>query len=166
MMKKFINCLNKIIDLTGHVSCYLVLILIILVSISVFLRYVFSIGFVWLQDLYIWVHSLFILLGIGYTLKKDEHVRIDILYRNMNVKKKKIINLFGYCIFCIPFTFFLTSSSFDYFMRSYLLGENSKEAGGLANIFILKFFIFFLGLILALEIVRFITSTLNKNGNS
>ena len=51
-------------------------------------------------------------------------------------------------------------------MRSYLLGENSKEAGGLANIFILKFFIFFLGLILALEIVRFITSTLNKNGNS
>ena len=46
------------------------------------------------------------------------------------------------------------------------LGENSKETGGLPNIFILKFFIFFLGVILILEILRFLIKTLKKDGNN
>ena len=166
MINKILNVLDKIIEVTGKVSSLLIIVLIALISISVFLRYVFSVGFVWLQDLYIWIHSLFILLGIGYTLKKDEHVRIDILYRSLSKKKKRNINILGYLLFCIPFTFCLTSSGFDYFLRSYLLSENSKETGGLPNIYILKFFIFFLGIIFILEIFRFLITVFNKNGNS
>ena len=166
MMNKIQNMLDTFIELSGKVSSILIILLIALVSISVFLRYLFSVGFVWLQDLYIWVHSLFILLGIGYTLKKDEHVRIDILYKGLSKRMKKNINVIGYILFCIPFTYCLTSSSFDYFVRSYLLSENSKETGGLPNIFILKFFIFFLGLIFILEIFRFLISLLKKDGNN
>ena len=84
MLNKIQNAIDTIIEVSGKVSSYLIILLIALVSISVFLRYLFSVGFVWLQDLYIWVHCLFILLGIGYTLKKDEHVRIDILYRGLS----------------------------------------------------------------------------------
>ncbi len=166
MINKIYVKLEKFIEATGKLSSFLILLLIIIISTSVLLRYIFSLGFVWLQDLYIWIHGLFILLGIGYTLKEDGHVRIDIIYKNLNKQKKKIVNLFGYIFFCIPFSFFLTSSSFDYFQRSYLLGENSKETGGLPNIFILKFFIFFLGVILILEILRFLIKTLKKDGNN
>ena len=115
MINKILNVLDKIIEVTGKVSSLLIIVLIALISISVFLRYVFSVGFVWLQDLYIWIHSLFILLGIGYTLKKDEHVRIDILYRSLSKRMKRHINIFGYFLFCIPFTFFLNFIGFDYF---------------------------------------------------
>ncbi len=166
MINKILFLVEKTIDLSGKISSILILFLILLVSISVFLRYLFSIGFVWLQDLYIWIHSLFILLGITYTLKKDEHVRIDILYRSLSRRSKKIINVIGYLFFCIPFTYCLISSGFDYFLRSYLLSENSKESGGLPNIYILKFFIFFLGILFVLEIIRFLTKALKKNGNS
>ena len=89
MIKNLVKILNTINEQIGIVSSFLIFFLIILVSLSVVLRYVFSIGFVWLQDLYIWVHAIFILMGITYTLKVDEHVRIDLLYRSFDKKKKK-----------------------------------------------------------------------------
>ena len=84
-MMKNLEVLNKINDKIGFISSFLILFLILLVSLSVILRYV---GFIWLQDLYIWTHAIFILLGISYTLKVDEHVRIDLLYRSFSNKKK------------------------------------------------------------------------------
>lgn len=166
MLNKILSSITKMIDLSGRMSCFFIVILTLLVSFSVLLRYVFSIGFIWLQDLYIWVHCLFILLGICYTLYKDEHVRIDIIYRNLSKRKKRFVNIIGYLIFCVPFTFILLTSGYDYFLRSFLLDESSKETGGLPNIFILKFFIFFLGILFILEIIRFLINFVRSNGNS
>ena len=93
----------------------------------------------------------------------DNHVRIDLLYRNLNKKKRNLINLIGLIIFAIPLTFILLVNGLDYFTRSYNLNEGSKESGGLPNIYILKFFIFFLGFLLLLEICRQLLSFFNKD---
>ena len=162
MTRFLIKILNIFSEKIGRISSLLVLFLILLVSVSVILRYVFSIGFIWIQDLYIWIHAIFILLGISYTLKMNNHVRIDLLYRNFNKKKRNLINLIGLIIFGIPLTYLLLVNGLDYFTRSYNLNEGSKESGGLPNIFILKFFIFFLGILLFLEIFRQIISFLKK----
>tara|TARA_B100001559_G_scaffold273202_1_gene242564 strand:- start:358 stop:849 length:492 start_codon:yes stop_codon:yes gene_type:complete len=148
------DILNFIIKESGKIASFLILLLIILVSVSVILRYVFSIGFIWLQDLYIWVHAIFILLGLTYTLNKDEHVRIDLLYRSLKKKIKKKINFFGSLLFGMPVSFILIFNGFDYFYRSFLLNESSKETGGLPFIFILKFFIFLTGIFLFFELLR------------
>ena len=158
MTRFLIKILNIFSEKIGRISSLLVLFLILLVSVSVILRYIFSIGFIWIQDLYIWIHAIFILLGISYTLKMDNHVRIDLLYRNFNKKKRNLINLIGLIIFGIPLTYLLLVNGLDYFTRSYNLNEGSKESGGLPNIYILKFFIFFLGILLLLEICRQILS--------
>ena len=78
------------------------------------------------------------------------------------VKKKKIVNLIGIIIFGIPLTYLLLVNGFDYFARSYNLNESSKESGGLPFIYILKFFIFFLGILLFSEIIRQILSFFKK----
>ena len=163
MTRFLIKILNIFSEKIGRISSLLVLFLILLVSVSVILRYIFSIGFIWIQDLYIWIHAIFILLGISYTLKMDNHVRIDLLYRNFNKKKRNLINLIGLIIFAIPLTYILLVNGLDYFTRSYNLNEGSKESGGLPNIYILKFFIFFLGILLLVEICRQILSYFNKN---
>ncbi len=154
MVEKVKDILNIIIKKSGKIGSFLILLLIILVSISVILRYVFSIGFIWLQDLYIWVHAIFILLGLAYTLNKDEHVRIDLLYRSFKETMKKKINFFGALFFGIPVSFILIFKGFDYFYRSFVLNESSKETGGLPFIFILKFFIFLMGVLLFSELIR------------
>ena len=163
MTRFLIKILNIFSEKIGRISSLLVLFLILLVSVSVILRYIFSIGFIWIQDLYIWIHAICILLGISYTLKMDNHVRIDLLYRNFNKKRRNLINLIGLIIFAIPLTYILLVNGLDYFTRSYNLNEGSKESGGLPNIYILKFFIFFLGILLLVEICRQILSYFNKN---
>ena len=154
MINLFIKYIQKITDFFGRLASSFIIILIILVSTSVFLRYVFSIGFTWLQDLYIWTHALFILLGIAYTFNKDGHVRIDIAYRKFDKKKKRIINLIGSIIFGIPLCLIIIVKGYEFFLRSFVLGEDSKETGGLPNIYILKFFIFFMGLLLFCELMQ------------
>ena len=78
------------------------------------------------------------------------------IYRNLSNRKKKIINRIGIILFGLPFSYFVFFKGFQYFFRSYQLGESSKETGGLPAIYILKFFICFLGIALFLEFLRFI----------
>ena len=146
--------IDKLIDLIGKFASWLVPLLIVIIFISVILRYFFSIGFTWLQDLYIWIHAAIILCGAAYTLKFDGHVRIDIIYRNSSNFYKTIINFFGLTLFSLPFCYFLVDKGFDYFYRSFLLDESSKETGGLENIYILKFLIFFMGITLLIQILN------------
>ena len=163
MINLFTKYIQQITNLCGRLASSFIIILIILVSTSVLLRYVFSIGFTWLQDLYIWIHALFILLGIAYTLNKDGHVRIDIIYRKFDNKKKQIVNLIGSIFFGIPLCSIIIVKGYEFFFRSFVLGEDSKETGGLPNIYILKFFIFFMGLLLFCELLHRILSFLKKN---
>ena len=163
MLEKLKKALNLIVINSGKFSSFLILFLITLVSISVILRYVFSIGFIWLQDLYIWVHAIFILLGLAYTLNADEHVRIDLLYRSFKKKIKKKINFLGAFFFGLPISYILIFNGFDYFYRSFLLNESSKETGGLQFIFLLKFFIFFVGILLFFELLRQILNFVRKH---
>ena len=162
MLEKLKKALNLIVINSGKFSSFLILVLITLVSVSVILRYIFSIGFIWLQDLYIWVHAIFILLGLAYTLKTDEHVRIDLFYRSFKEKIKKKINFFGALFFGLPVSYILIFNGFDYFYRSFLLNESSKETGGLPYIFLLKFFIFLIGILLFFELLRQILNFLKK----
>ena len=163
MLEQLVKFLNLIIKFSGRYGSVLIIGLILLVSTSVILRYVFSIGFIWLQDLYIWVHAILILLGIAFTLNANEHVRIDLLYRSVSENFKKKVNLLGALIFGLPLSFILVFYGFDYFYRSYQLGESSKESGGLPYIFILKFFIFVLGILLFFELLRQILNFIKKN---
>ncbi len=103
------------------------------------------------------------MLGIAYTMSKNSHVRIDILYRNFSDSKKKKINFFGSILFGLPVCYFIIFEGYEYFLRSFLIGENSKEAGGLPNLFLLKFFVFFMGVLLLIEIINKILTFFSKN---
>ena len=162
MFERLKNFLNSIVQKSGKIGSLFILLLITLVSFSVILRYVFSIGFIWLQDLYIWIHAIFVLLGLAYTLNADEHVRIDLLYISFKKKIKKKINFFGTLLFGLPVSLIITFNGFEYFYRSFLLNESSKETGGLPFIFILKFFIFLIGIHIFFEVLRQILNFFRK----
>ena len=118
MKKKSSKNYFEIINLfVGMISSYLVLLLIVLISLSVALRYLFSIGFTWLQDLYIWIHAFIILLGVSYTFNKDGHVRIDVLYRKLDELTQKKINFFGSIFFGLPICYFFNIQRIQLFFK-------------------------------------------------
>ena len=90
-IKKIIFLFDKITLKVGTNISWLVFFMTLIAFCVAFLRYFFNVGFVWMQELYIWMHGLVFLLGSSYTLLDDKHVRVDIFYRLLSEKKKAYI---------------------------------------------------------------------------
>ncbi|WP_103335506.1 TRAP transporter small permease subunit [Pseudotabrizicola formosa] len=71
------------------------------------------------------------LLAAAYTLKQNEHIRIDILYGTFSRKTQHLIDLFGHVFFLMPFVLLMTWYFWPYFTQSFLNQEVSTNAGGL-----------------------------------
>lgn len=130
-----IDAVNECI---GRSIAWLTLAMVWVTFLVVVLRYVFNIGWIALQESIIYLHALVILLGIGYTLKHDKHVRVDIFYREMRPRSQALINLLGTLLLLFPTGLFLFWVSWGYVLESWAVLEGSREAGGLPGVFLLK----------------------------
>ena len=137
-MKQFQILIEKVIDSIANTLAYLLVLMIILVFITVFTRYMLNVSYVALQELIMYFHAILFMFGVSYALKEKSHVKIDIIYNSLNKKYQYYISLLGTIIFIIPTSIFITYSSMDMVIQSWLLLEGSSEAGGLDLIFILK----------------------------
>lgn len=71
------------------------------------------------------------LLCAGYALLKDAHVRIDVLSARLSKRRRDWIDVFGHIFFLAPLCLIILYEGIPFFIRSYLSGENSGNAGGL-----------------------------------
>ncbi|WP_291001784.1 TRAP transporter small permease subunit [Ferrovibrio sp.] len=125
---------------------------IVLVCFSVVvLRYFLNTGFVWLQDLYVWMNGIMFTGIAGYVLLREGHVRVDIFYRPATVRRKAIIDLIGTFVFLLPFAWVVTYYSWNYVMSSWSIAEQSSNAGGLHGLYVLKSFILVFAAVIALQ---------------
>jgi TRAP-type mannitol/chloroaromatic compound transport system permease small subunit len=116
----------------GRTIAWLTLLMVLVTFSVVIMRYVFDTGWIWLQESVNWMHAAVFLLAAAYTLANDEHVRVDIFYRNMSPRGRAIVDAAGTLFFLIPFSVFLIWSSWSYVGASWGTQEVSVEAGGLA----------------------------------
>ena len=130
-----ISFISSKIDLTvkfiGHTVSWLALIMTVITLLIVILRYVFSIGSIWMQESLVWMHSAIFLMGAAYTLKSDEHVRVDIFYKSFSPKQKSWVNIIGAVFFALPVCIFLLMVTGDFVSSSWSVKEISRDAGGL-----------------------------------
>jgi len=117
--------------MTGKASAWLTLFMVVITFIVVVMRYVFDAGLIWLQESVIWMHAVVFMLGAAYTLQQEDHVRVDVFYRDLTPKRRALIDLIGVIIFLFPLCAFLGWKSFDFVAASWSLREASRESGGL-----------------------------------
>ena len=79
----------------GRAVAWLILLMALNVAAAAVLRHVFGVEFIWLRETYTWMHGLVFMLGPGYTLLHDGHLRVDAVYRSRNARSKAIADLFG-----------------------------------------------------------------------
>lgn len=158
-----------IVAVTGKNIAWLLLILVLITFSVVVLRYGMNLGWIWLQELIVYLHSAVFLLAIAWAFQADEHVRVDIFYRSKSSRHKAWINLLGTVLFVIPFSVFLFLMGWDYVMASWSVLEGSREAGGLDFVYILKTLILMLPLLLLIQtcdtIPRCISIIRNNTGS-
>lgn len=105
--------------------------MVLLTLVIVVMRYAFDSGFIWLQEALVWLHGAVFMLGAAYTLQQDEHVRVDIFYREMSARRRAWANALGVLLFLWPICAFLLIESFDYVRAAWRLKEVSRDSGGL-----------------------------------
>ena len=130
-MEKTINSLGKFISLM--IPTMTILMIVIIVA-----RYFFGIGLTGLQELVLYIHALIFLGCAGYVHYKDEHVRVDIFYRESSDLYKKNINYFLSLVFLIPVCFVIGYYSIELIGMSWRIKEVSTEAGGLNYVYLQK----------------------------
>jgi TRAP-type mannitol/chloroaromatic compound transport system permease small subunit len=123
--------LELVSEWTGRAVAWLLLPMVIGTFAIVLLRYLFDLGWIWMQEGVVWMHAAVFMLAAAYTLRHDEHVRVDIFYRGMTPRGKAIVDIAGTLLLLLPMMIFLIVTSFDYVAVSWDIGEGSREAGGL-----------------------------------
>lgn len=126
---------------TGRAVMWLLLIMALLQFAVVVLRYVFGLNYIFMQESITYMHGAVFLLAGGYALLTDDHVRVDIFYREATPRRKALIDLAGTYLLLIPVCMLLLWTAAPYVGRSWAVGEGSNEASGIQALFILKSFI-------------------------
>lgn len=122
--------------MTGRAAAWLTLFMVIVTFVVVVMRYVFDAGLIWMQESVVWMHATVFMLGAAYTLRDEEHVRVDVFYRSMSARHRAWVDLIGVVIFLFPLCLFLAWNSFDFVTQSWSLREVSRESGGLPYPFV------------------------------
>lgn len=138
-MKQLANWINKLNEIVGRGVSWLTLALVILVFANVCLRYLFNAPQAWLKELEWHLFALIFLLGAGYTLLHDRHVRVDLFYEKASSRDQHQINRWGTLILLLPWCAVLIYTGWDAAMSAYHLGQRSNEASGLSNLWLIQF---------------------------
>ena len=123
--------LDRISSMLGKASAWLTLIMVLVTFVVVVMRYAFDAGLIWLQESVVWMHAFVFMVGAAYTLQQEQHVRVDIFYREMSAKGRAWVDLAGVVVFLLPLCLFLAWKALDYVAVSWKLQEASRESGGL-----------------------------------
>ncbi|HUQ24668.1 MAG TPA: TRAP transporter small permease subunit [Burkholderiales bacterium] len=127
-LSRGIDALNEKL---GVIADWLVLLSCLISAANAFSRYAFSISSnAWLEIQW-YMFGTLVLLGASYTLKKNEHVRVDIVYSNISTRRQIWIDIVGGVLFLLPATLILAYLSWPVFYNSFMQGEISSNAGGL-----------------------------------
>lgn len=153
-----IKVLGKIIDLLGNFCSILMLLMIANVFYDVIMRYFFNDVSIGMQELEWHLFAAMFMFGIAYTLKEDDHVRVDILYDTLSKRKQAVINIFGAIVFALPITVLIFYFSIDYAMEAYNMGEGSADPGGLPHRWIVRSVIPLSSVFLMLAILHVVLS--------
>jgi TRAP-type mannitol/chloroaromatic compound transport system permease small subunit len=117
----------------GRLVYWLILASVLVSSGNAVVRYVFARSSNGWLEIQWYLFSAVFLLGAGYTLQHNEHVRIDIIYSKLSPRTRASIDLLGGLFFLLPMAIIIMALAWPVFLDSWRLNEYSTDAGGLVR---------------------------------
>lgn len=129
--------IEQLVDAIGHATVWIALAMIALVATNVLLRYLFSIGSVWAQELEWHLLAALILLGMSYALQRGDNVRVDLFYAGYSRRRKFMVDVTSAVLTMLIAALFV-KLSLAYVAQSYSISEGSPDPGGIPLRWIVK----------------------------
>jgi TRAP-type mannitol/chloroaromatic compound transport system permease small subunit len=134
---KLAGGIDAFIDLVGRTLSWLALVVALVMGANVLLRYGFSLGWIWAQELEWHLLVPLTLVGMSYALRHGEHVRVDVLYASFPRHAKLVVDIIASVIAMI-FSLLVIVLSLAYVDQSWSIGEGSPNPGGIDYRYIIK----------------------------
>jgi len=127
-LSRLIDAINNRV---GQAVTWLTLLVVLVSACNAVVRKAFNVSSnAWLELQWYLFGAMF-LLAAGYTLLRNEHVRVDILAQRLSRRTQVKIEIFGVLCFLLPACTLIMWLSWPMFMDSYLSHEQSSNSGGL-----------------------------------
>lgn len=137
--------------------------MVLIQFVIVLFRYVFGLSSVAMNESVLYLHSTLFMLGAGYTLLMDGHVRVDIFYAKASPLRRSAIDIFGHLMLLIPSMLVLAYWSWPSVVNSWKIFEGPISVGGIPASFLLKSLIpAFCGLLVIQSISCFLAAILRR----
>lgn len=137
-MEVLADRLDLINRAVGRVVRWLALIMVLVQFAIVVLRYVFGISSIAVNESVLYMHAVFFMLGAGYTLLVDDHVRVDIFQAKASDDGKARIDVLGHILLLVPSMLALLYWSWPSVRNAWAIFEGPISVGGIPAVFLLK----------------------------
>ncbi len=137
-MDRLASAVDRFSRLIGATVRWLALAMVLIQFGIVLARYVFGYNSIAVQESVLYLHSALFMLGAGYTLMLDGHVRVDIFYARATEAVRRRIDLFGHVFLLMPSMVALMYWSWPMVRSSWRILEGPISVGGLPAVFLLK----------------------------
>ena len=131
------GAIDWFIDLTGRGISWLALAVAVVMGTNVFLRYGFSIGEIWAQELEWHLLVPLTLVGMSYALRHGEHVRVDVLFAQFSDRNRHLVDVIS-AVLAMLFSLFVIWLSIAFVAQSWSIGESSPNPGGIGALYLMK----------------------------
>lgn len=135
--EKLAGGIDVLIDFVGRLTSWVTFFLALVMGANVLLRYGFSIGFIWSQELEWHLFVPICLFGMSYALLHGEHVRVDIVYAGLKPRTKHVIDIIA-ALLSVAFCVVVIRLSIPYVHQSWSIGEGTANPGGIDYRYIVK----------------------------
>lgn len=152
---RFSQAIDNVIKKIGSVISWFWIALIVVICVNVFMKNALGQGSVRFEEIQWHIYSALFLLGLSYTMTFDDHVRVDLLHENFNLRTKAWVEVVGIIVFLLPFLIMLLYFTWPFVIKAFTDGERSSSPAGLAYYWIIKStLVIGLALLLATSISR------------
>ena len=125
--------IDRLSEWVGRWLAWLVLIMVLISAANASVRKAFSISSNAFLEIQWYLFAAVFLLASGYTLLRQEHVRIDVILSRFSRRTQVKVEIFGLIVFLLPFVYEVISEVIPFVTIAYNSGEMSENAGGLVR---------------------------------
>ena len=135
--EKLAGGIDAFVDLVGRATSWLALGIALVMGANVLMRYAFSYGFIWAQELEWHLFIPICLFGMSYALLHGEHVRVDVVFQYFTPRNKHLVEVIS-AVICMAFCVIVVWLSVPYVYQSWSIGEGTANPGGIDYRYIVK----------------------------
>ena len=165
-MLKIADAIDQMNRAVAQVIKWLALIMVLVQFCIVIGRYVFGYNSIAAQESVLYMHATLFMLGAGYTLLVDKHVRVDVFYAKVSDASRRQIDIFGHVFLLIPSMLTLLYWSWPSVRNSWKILEGPISVGGIEAVFLLKSLIPAFCILILLQSVSLLVRLLHERAKA